>query len=310
MYYFIVNQTSRSGKAAKIWEKLQAYLQQNNIEFRCWTLEYEGHATELASLICDSYEGQIKLVVVGGDGTINEVLNGITDFDRVSFGVIPTGSGNDFIRGLKLKGKPLDHLKRILSSNNDERIDIGNVSWTDHMGVKGSRLFAISSGVGMDAIVCKKALTSRIKKVLNKIGLGKLTYLIITVQTLFSMETVDAKLTFAADKQSTYNKLIFSAAMNFGAEGGGVPMAPHADAKDGMLSVCSIAGVAKWKTFFVLPILVLAKHETLKCVDIVNTPQISMKLSKPEVLHADGEYLGDVTQAEFKCIKGKLNMMI
>lgn len=312
MYYFIVNQTSRSGKAAKIWSSLQVYLQQNNIEFRYWILEYEGHATELAGLICRNYEGEINLVVVGGDGTVNEVINGITDFDRVNFAVIPTGSGNDFIRGLKLKGKPIAHLKRILGSDTIKPIDIGEVSWKDYTGATGKRLFAISAGIGMDAIVCKKALTSKIKKVLNKIGLGKLTYLIITVQTLFSMETVDAGAEFdglvcesvgqAADTNSrVYKKLIFSAAMNFRAEGGGVPMAPKADATDGLLSVCSVAGIPKWITFFVLPILVVAKHERLKGIDIVDTKRVSMRLNRAEVLHADGEYIGDVTEVTYEC---------
>lgn len=338
MYYFIVNQTSRSGKAAKIWETLQAYLQQNNIEFRYWILEYEGHATELTSLICKNYEGEIKLVVVGGDGTVNEVINGITDFDRVSFAVIPTGSGNDFIRGLKLKGKPIDHLKRIVASSNSSPIDIGEVSWLDENGDGGRRFFGISAGVGMDAIVCKKALTSKIKKVLNKIGLGKLTYLIITVQTLFSMKTVDAKVQFTGagaegappasalapsgapvpgaaapaphSLSRTYEKLIFAAAMNFRAEGGGVPMAPKADATDGLLSICSASGIPKWRTFFVLPVLVMAKHESLKGVEIIDTQEVSMKLNRAEVLHADGEYLADVTEVTFKCIPARLNIMI
>ena len=59
-------------------------------------------------------ETQIDLIVVGGDGTINEVLNGIRDFDRVRLGVIPTGSGNDFCRNLKLPGTPEESLRQIL----------------------------------------------------------------------------------------------------------------------------------------------------------------------------------------------------
>ncbi len=321
MFHFIVNTSSRSGNAARIWSELESYLKQRNIDFRYWILEYEGHATEVASLICDNYAGEINLVVVGGDGTVNEVINGITDFDRVRFAVIPTGSGNDFIRGLKLKGKPIDHLKRIVASTQSKFIDIGNVTWTDDKGNSGYRLFAISAGVGMDAIVCKKALTSKIKKVLNKIGLGKLTYLVITVQTLFSMKTVDADVEFEGEicdgtgdgvevYSRVYKKLIFSAAMNFRAEGGGVPMSPKADATDGLLSVCSVAGIPKWRTFLVLPILVMAKHEPLKGVEIIDARQVRMKLNRAEVLHADGEYIGDVTEVTFRCKHRALKIMM
>ena len=94
MLYFIVNQKSRSGKGAKIWKEAEQVLQQSHIPYRAWTTEYEGHARELAQKICKQKDTEISLVAVGGDGTANEVINGITDFARVRFGMIPTGSGN------------------------------------------------------------------------------------------------------------------------------------------------------------------------------------------------------------------------
>lgn len=304
MYYFIVNLTSRSGKAAAIWESIKEYMEDTDVDYKSWVLEYEGHATQIASYICDHYEGEINMVVVGGDGTANEVVNGITDFDRVNFAIIPTGSGNDLVRGLGYEGKPLEHLKRILSSKESRRIDIGRVIWLNDEGEYKNRLFAISSGVGMDAIVCKKALTSRLKKVLNRIGLGKLTYLVITIQTLFSMHTVDAMVRYGGESEDSRNvcKLIFAAAMNMRAEGGGVPMAPDADFADGRLSVCYVSGIPKWKTFLVLPFLVLAKHKGIKGVCIEDCEAFEMNLSAPEVLHADGEYLGEVTYIRFECV--------
>ena len=139
----------------------------------------------------------IYLIVVGGDGTLNEVLNGITDFDRVRLGVIPTGSGNDFGRNLKLPKSSKESLKQICARYTRKtageelyRIDLGQVSWD---GCEKPRIFGISSGLGLDALVCKKALHSRLKQVLNRFHLGKLTYLALTVQSLFTMETANAK---------------------------------------------------------------------------------------------------------------------
>ena len=84
--------------------------------------------------------------------------------------------------------------------------------------------------------MCKKALHSRLKQVLNRFHLGKLTYLALTVQSLFTMETANAKV---VTEHGGYilPKMIFAAAMNLPAEGGGVPMAPHASVQDGLLSL-------------------------------------------------------------------------
>ena len=151
MLYFIVNQRSRSGKGAKIWREAEQVLQQRHMSYRAWTTEYEGHAGKLAQKICKRKDAQISLVAVGGDGTANEVINGITDFARVRFGMIPTGSGNDLARGLGIQGSPAECLERILACLEDGdnacvTIDLGQVSWE---GGAKRRLFAISSGVGL-----------------------------------------------------------------------------------------------------------------------------------------------------------------
>ena len=97
----IVNNGAGTGSAVAVWKETKEYLQENNIAYNAYLTRYEKHAVKLAGQICEKIpEDPIYLLVVGGDGTINEVLNGITDFDRVRLGVIPTGSGNDFARNL------------------------------------------------------------------------------------------------------------------------------------------------------------------------------------------------------------------
>lgn len=307
MIYFIVNTSSRTGKGKAIWLGARKILRSRNVEYKAFSTKYKGHATEIAEKISTLTADEINLVVVGGDGTVNEVINGIKDFDKVRFGVIPTGSGNDFARGLGLKGNTEYFVNRIIDSVATDNIDLGCVSWN---GCEAPRYFAISAGIGMDAIVCKKALTSKLKKVLNKIHLGKLTYLLLTIQTLFSMETARVKARFEGEHAKNFEKLIFAASMNFRAEGGGVPMAPKADARDGSLSMCFAHGIPRWQTFFVLPFLVLAKHEKMSCFYIKECRDCHIMLDRPVVLHADGEYLGDVTEVKFECLSGKLRLMI
>lgn len=307
MIHFIVNEYSRSGRGTRVWNQIEELLKKEEEPYHIWRTEYVGHATKLAQEISSFDEEEIKIVVVGGDGTINEVVNGIQDFEKIRFGVIPTGSGNDCARGLGISGTPKELLLRILESKGNKAIDLGRVSWEN---CEKSRLFIISAGVGMDALVCKKSMTSKVKKILNRIGLGKLTYLFITIQSLITMQTADTKVVINGERRTLYKKHIFSAAMNFRAEGGGVPMAPAADAQDGKLSVCTVHGIQKLATFFVLPFLVAARHEHLRGVKIEDCESCDMLMNKPMVLHTDGEYCGDVTEVHFECLPGMLKVLI
>ncbi len=306
----IVNNGAGTGSAVQVWKETKEYLQEKNIVYTAYLTRYEKHAARLARQICERHkEGPVYLLVVGGDGTINEVLNGITDFSRVRLGVVPTGSGNDFARNLGIRRDTKADLEEITSCIEREqrgqtlkRIDLGEVCWK---GAERPRIFGISAGAGLDAIVCKKALHSTLKKVLNKMHLGKLTYLMLTVQTLFSMKTFGAQV--SVDEETyTYEKMIFAAAMNLHAEGGGVPMAPKSTPYDGKLSLSSAAGISKWKTFFLLPLLALGKQGGIRGFAVADGSEIHMKTDQPVVLHADGEYCGDVTEIRFRCLKNQL----
>ena len=265
MYYFIVNYGGGRGRGKKTLKNVTGILDAEMIPYHAWRTEYPGHATKLTTSIIKKYgkkEGPICIVVVGGDGTINEVLNGITDFEHVWLGVIPTGSGNDFVRGHGLPKKTVPALFQILNCELAERTDLGWVAGDSN----APRIFGISAGIGLDAEVCKKALKSKQKKLLNGLGVGKLTYLLLTVESLITMKTAGGRVIFDGDMENVLHmkRLIFLAGMNTPWEGGGVPMSPDASPVDGRLSTCVADGIAKWKTFFELPVLVAGKHKKLK----------------------------------------------
>ena len=309
MLYFIVNETSRSGKTRQIWKDIQQSLIKADVSYEYMITQGRDHATKLASEISQRLEDNICIVVIGGDGTMNEVINGIADFDKVRFGIIPTGSGNDFGGGLDLPKSPEENLQRIISSykageDSYRAVDIGLVRW----GQNQKKLFGISSGIGLDAIVCRKALSSKLKNVLNKLGLGSLTYVLLTIITLFSMKTADFEISYDNNK-GTLKKTIFAAAMNLRAEGGGVPMAPDANPYDGKLSISSASGIPKWVTFLCLPFLVAGKHTHIKGFNLVSCREASIHSSQKMTLHADGEYVADVTDLTFGVYPQKLRLM-
>lgn len=306
MYYFIVNEGARSGKGRLVWKQLEEILEERKTEYICYKTEYAGHAHGLARKICAQPEKEKTIITVGGDGTVNEVLNGITDFSSIRFGVIPVGSGNDYARGLKLDADPRAGLTHLLDTPVCSTIDLGKITWNEG---RDSRLFAISAGIGLDAIVCKKALTSRLKKVLNRFHLGKLTYLLLTVQTLFSMDTANAEQTLNGKKSITRKKMIFLAGMNFSAEGGGVPMAPKADPSDGKLDFCMACGIPRFITFLLLPLLVLARHEHIRGFSILRCKNCRLQTDHPMIVHADGEYCGALDDLTFSCLPSVLRVI-
>lgn len=316
MLYFIVNPTSRSGMGAKIWDEVETELKKQKVPYELYETRYKGHAKELAQMVCNKQDEDIRLVSLGGDGTVNEVVNGMEHFEKVRFGVISTGSGNDFARGLKIEDKPLEQLERLLKADKERIIDLGLASWEN---CESPRYFAVSAGIGMDAIVVKRTLVSRWKKFLNAIHLGKLVYPIITVQTLFSMTVfkmqalawnVVTKGVFKEQQRREYQKVIFTAAMNFRSEGGGIPMVPNATADDGKLSMCTISDVPKWLAFFYLPFLIVGKQERLKQFETFDCEKYETTYENAVTLHLDGEYVGEVKNVVFTCVPKKLRVII
>ncbi len=306
MYYFIVNTQARNGNSMHIWNEVKVVLKRESIQYKAFETSFEGHATELAQKLCQMDEEKVRIIILGGDGTINEVVNGITDFEKVCLGVIPMGTGNDFARNLGIKGAPEDLIHDILDREKGIKLDIGQVRWGS--GSK-KRRYAISSGIGFDAMVCKYSMTSRVKKVLNTIKLGRLAYIILTLKSLFTIKTYGAKFAFGHNPKLTFKKVIFSAEMNLRAEGGGVPMVPSAVSTDGMLSFSIAADIPALKLPYYLLLLVLGKHEHLKCFHVINDTSCHIRTDAPVALHADGEYLGDVREVWYECLPQKLEVL-
>lgn len=313
MFYFIVNKHGGSGTSALIWELIEDWLKKNlkpDADYKIFESENRGHPTELAekiSNIDETQDSDKKIVIVGGDGTINEVLNGIKNFDKIKFGIIPTGSANDFATGLDIKkNEPIKNLEKIVNNNKVSRaVDLGFAKFEDDY----SRYFAISSGVGMDALVCKKANTTKVKTVLNKFHLGRFAYIILTISSLFSMKCRDVQIKFDEEEPVVYKNLIFCAAMNTCAEGGGVKMTPDAKYDDGELSALFVRNIPKILAFLLFPFLILGKHTKFKGFKVKNFKKMELVSNEPLVSHTDGEWSGDVKKVSMECLKQKLKLL-
>lgn len=305
MYYFIVNPKSRTGHGEKIWAEIQKKLQKEKIPYHSFSTEYAGHAKTLAEKITQNLTVPGNLVVLGGDGTLNEVLEGIKHLSKVYLYYIPTGSGNDFARGMGIPYEPLRAFDLLKANSRTVPIDLG-ILQTDGK----SRRFAVSAGIGFDAAICHEALTSPLKAFLNRLHLGKLTYLLIAVKQLILSVPADMELEIDGKKKLHYPHSYFAAIMNQSYEGGGIKFCPNACPWDGNLDVCLIGGVNRIKFVFLLLMCLLKKHENLPGVHIFRCKSINIKSSLPLPVHTDGESGGTQSEISVKLEKEPLNVIL
>lgn len=293
MYHIIINPASRSGRGLRIWkEKVEPVLKQKNVEYRAYFSEKSGDVPRLAEQITKEYGRQPKdaqdllpLVILGGDGTVNEVLQGITDPSRILLGYIPTGSSNDLARALKIPKDPAAALDLILETGKPAALDLGELVYGD--GTR--RLFAVSCGIGFDAAVCEEAMRSRIKNAFNKVGLGKLTYLGIALKQLFAAKAVSCRLTLDGGEPVDIHKILFVAGMVHPYEGGGFMFCPDATGKDGLLHLCAVGDLPKLLVLFALPTAFSGKHYRFRGITPYRAKSIHIETTAPLWVHTDGE---------------------
>ncbi len=134
MYYIIVNPASKSGRGRKLWAKLEPVFRLQNIPYRVVFSKGTGHVTRLVAKLTapdrlPADAAPLKLILLGGDGTVNEALQGVVDFNRIWLGYIPTGSSNDLARDLRLPKDPALILETILKGNVVRTLDLGTLSY-------------------------------------------------------------------------------------------------------------------------------------------------------------------------------------
>lgn len=282
-YHFIVNPKARTGMGEMIWRMIEPELKKRRVDYCCYMTKSRNHARKIADRI--TADGQEhKIVVLGGDGTVNEVVNGIREPGKVNFGYIPIGSSNDFARGLKIPKDPDKALDIILNPQNIIHMDIGVLTAAGR-----KRRFAVSAGIGFDAAVCHEVCVSKWKILLNRIGLGKLSYAVIALDRLKKDRPVKVTVTLADGTVQTFEKAYFTAFMNLPYEGGGFKFCPEASPVDGEMDVIIVHGLPVVKILCLLPLAFWGKHTGYKGVTILKCKEVRIRSEKPLPLHTDGE---------------------
>ncbi len=286
MYYFIVNPNSRSGAGREIWRRILVVLNSKRIPYKVRFTSHVGHACILARDISlgGTEDRPVRIIGVGGDGTIHEILSGIQDLSSVIFGFIPTGSGNDFCRGMGIPEDPMKALQVVLGGGTVKHMDVPYVKSRSH----NSR-FGISTGIGYDAAVCHEVLISPAKPVFNRVGLGKLVYGFVALKQLLFTAPVSAVIRLDDGREFRYSRMYLTAVMNQKYEGGGCMFCPDASTDDGFLDIITVEDISKPRMLFSLPFAFFGKHTGFKGIHIHRCRKADISVSRASAIHIDGE---------------------
>lgn len=296
----IVNPTAGAGRTAKKWPYIKALLKNTGLRFEHDITEAPGHAIELAKSAVN--KGYKLVVSVGGDGTINEIVNGIYatgDMKDVELGIIGTGTGSDYIRTIgvsKYYQESCHHLMNPMKKS----VDLGLVEFTAN-GQPAKRIFANFAGLGFDAEVVK-ATTRKFKN----FG-GKPAYLMGLLSTFATYKNRNIHITMNGQSE---DRKVCTIVMSNGKYGGGsMLLAPDADPSDGLFDVIIIGDVTKPDLLRSLPRIYKGTHLTHPKVTVRRTDLITISSDEPMAIQADGDLVGEAP-ARFTVLPSALNILV
>jgi YegS/Rv2252/BmrU family lipid kinase len=286
----IYNRAAGKGEAGKVMHKVLGLLERQGLECELLLTEGTDHAVELA---CRASEGGGKLVIAaGGDGTINEVINGLMLAElngnkRPTLGVIPVGRGNDFAYGVQIPNE-INEAILVLAKGTRRTIDVGRVTGGDY---PQGRYFGNGIGLGFDTVVGFEA--AKIKW-LN----GTASYLAGLMRTIFLYSKAPVYEIILDDGESVQQAFLMISVMNGSRMGGAFHMAPDGNPYDGIFDLCLASEVPQMR---ILPLAAKFLNGTQKehpAVKMLQAKKITIRAIKGSIpAHADGETICTAGQA-------------
>jgi diacylglycerol kinase (ATP) len=267
--FVIVNLLAGRGRCRRLWPSIERALRSSQLPFRHVFTQAPGAAIEIARRAAEDFS---VVVAVGGDGTIHEVATGLMG-SSAKLGIIPAGTGNDFVKMLGIPPKDPIGAIEILHSGLPRRVDVGRV---------GERYFVNGLGVGLDG-----AVAWRVWRSWRWPALAPWIYLYAAVREALFFRSSDVEI--VAPDWGASGRLLMVGASNGRYHGGDFLLVPHAEIDDGLFDVYMIADMAPFRRLREIPKTRRGEHITLPEVQIRRAPWVEIVSKKPLLGHLDGE---------------------
>jgi diacylglycerol kinase (ATP) len=292
-WFFIVNATAGRGKTGKKINKLITSLNEHKLDFEIELTKAPLHAIQLAQ---DAIKkGFHNIISVGGDGTLNEVVNGVMlsgKAEEINVGIIPEGGGNDFAKYFHIP-HGIEKAIKVLENEKIKLVDVGKFDNT---------YFINSLGIGFDA---KSAIIANKIKWLN----GIVRYYTAILVTLITNKPY--KLQMKLDDKNINDELLMFSVGNGRFCGGGFQVTPNAIVDDGFFDVCMIKFINRHRILKLLPTVIPGKHLNYSEVTMKRVKKIEINSEKEIPLYFDGEIpkLMNPKKVKIELLHKKLNLI-
>ena len=267
-YFLIVNLIAGQGRCKAAFPKVKAAFERRHIAYDLHYTNEPMEAVDVAKMGIEA--GFTRIIAMGGDGTVNEVANGLLG-SNAALGVIPAGTGNDFARVMGIPCDPVDAV-RVLPQGVERMIDVGRVA--------DGRYFVNGLGIGIDAQVARDVLAMERLR-------GAPAYIYAAVKEVFRFEAFPVRLEGQGIAEDL--RCISLGVSNGKYCGGGFMLAPRATVDDGLIDVAAIGDFPKVERLFRLPQARAGKHLKLSQVRYVQVPRITLASEAKLIAHMDGE---------------------
>ncbi len=268
----ITNPVAGRGRALQAKPQILRALLDYDVELHLEETKGPHHASEIARQAVQA--GFDLIIVAGGDGTVNQVVNGMGE-ERIPIGVLGCGTGNDFAAALQMPADPVAAVHQIMNGDN-RRVDLCRVN---------QRYFVSSAGIGFDGEVA-----FHVNEGFRWVR-GKTAYLCSVFKTLFSYQPRRIKLTVDGLVME-FNSLLV-AITNSPTYGGGLKINPEARLNDGFFDICAVRYMSVPEILVCLPFLFPGWHRNLKKVRMLKGRNITLESGQPFYYQLDGEILTD-----------------
>ena len=297
MIYFIVNPIAGFGKAKAAVPIIEGFLNDRNEKFEVVYTEKPGDFARVSKKI--NLSKAKTVVCVGGDGTVQEYVGLCVNRD-VNFGIIPVGSGNDFMYSMpdgmrkfrSFKEKILYHIKEIVSYK---------TMFVDVMSVNNERYCLNIGGTGMDIQILKDALP--LKKFF-----GGASYFISLIKNSITYRA--EQITLTIDGRVETERFLLLAMCNGAFYGGKLNIAPSAVINDGLMTVCKVKKMPRIKLAALFPLVKPGKHVGIKQVSFVECATITLKYKDKKTINLDGNLIEMKSPVTFEVLKGALRLIV
>lgn len=268
----IVNPVSGKGRGAQAAEQASRLLRDYGLDNQVLNSCSPQDPTELARAAAQ--EGCPLVIGVGGDGLVQQIASELIHTDT-ALGIIPTGVGNDFARGL---GLPLDLREacNVIAQGSPRKVDVGQVN---------ERYFLSVAVLGFGAEVNRRA------NQFHRFRVNTL-YTCLTIATVFSFKPLTFTVTYDGHERRCYSWMI--AVGNTWSSGRGMALVPAARADDGVLDACIINGMGKWELLYTFPRVFKGRHIYSTGIDTIRGKELTINSDRSCEIYADGERIGSL----------------